>query len=148
MTELPQRKKLPHGIPSWVEDGSIYFITMCGCPRGENQFCRRNTAPFLLESAALYNERQTWFARLFLLMPDHIHALISFPRDKPMRQIISSWKGYHARKLGIRWQRDFFDHRLRNDESETEKAQYIRQNPVRAGLVQKPEDWPHVWTPW
>jgi hypothetical protein len=39
------------------------------------------------------------------------------------------------------WQKDFFDHVLRSDESYSEKWQYMRQNPVRAGLVEKPEDW-------
>ena len=46
----------------------------------------------------------------------------------------------------IPWQRDFFDHRLRHEESFflKKKATYIRLNPVRAGLVAIPEEWPHV----
>jgi len=47
--------------------------------------------------------------------------------------------------LGIGWQRDFFDHRLRKNEAYLEKAAYIRMNPVRAGLVASAEDWPYVW---
>ncbi|MBI2442176.1 MAG: hypothetical protein HYV35_12495 [Lentisphaerae bacterium] len=59
---------------------------------------------------------------------------------------MSEWKRYSAHTLGIEWQRGFFDHRLRKEESFVEKAHYIRMNPVRAGLVAKLEDWPHVWT--
>jgi len=44
----------------------------------------------------------------------------------------------------INWQRDFFDHRLRGDEGWREKSDYILQNPVRAGLIEKYEDWPYV----
>ena len=51
----------------------------------------------------------------------------------------------HARNAGIVWQSGFFDHRLRGDESRNEKISYIRQNPVRKGLVTEPEAWPHAW---
>ena len=44
------------------------------------------------------------------------------------------------------WQEGFFDHRLRHDESLEEKTYYIRMNPVRAGLIEKPETWPYVFT--
>jgi hypothetical protein len=36
---------------------------------------------------------------------------------------------------------------LRNDENVIEKSHYIRMNPVRAGLIDKPESWPYVWSP-
>ena len=82
-----------------------------------------------------------------LLMPDHLHALASFPTDRPMKEVVSEWKKYVARTVGIQWQRDFFDHRLRHDESLREKEDYIWQNPVRAGLVSSPVDWPYFWQP-
>ena len=148
MAALPQRRKLPHDVPSWVKDGSVYFITLCGLPRGTNQFCHPHTAEALINSVVLYHEKGTWFIRLFLMMPDHLHMLVSFPPTRSMMQVLSSWKGYHAKKNGIRWQRDFFEHRLRSNESDVEKASYIRNNPVRAGLISKAEDWPYVWQPW
>ena len=80
-------------------------------------------------------------------MPDHLHALISFPHDQPMERVMQAWKHYLAQKHDIRWQRDFFDHRIRQDESHEEKANYIRNNPVRGGLVEAPEAWPYIWEP-
>ena len=77
-------------------------------------------------------------------MPDHLHALMVFPRESSMRKTIGFWKAHHARKNGIVWQDGFFDHRIRNDAGFFEKAAYIRNNPVRANLVEKPEDWPHI----
>jgi REP element-mobilizing transposase RayT len=52
--------------------------------------------------------------------------------------------------LGIRWQRDFFEHRLRSEESFREKADYVLANPVRAGLVECEEDWLYTFiaNPW
>jgi len=41
------------------------------------------------------------------------------------------------------WQPGFFDHILRNDESYTQKWEYVRENPVRAGLVSLADDWPY-----
>ena len=74
-------------------------------------------------------------------MPDHVHFLMKFSPDMGLRKTVENWKRYTARHAGIRWQRDFFDHRLRNNESFQAKALYIRFNPVRAGLVTNPEDW-------
>lgn len=45
----------------------------------------------------------------------------------------------------MEWQEDFFDHRLRSDESLDEKANYVRMNPVRAGSVKTVEEWPYSW---
>jgi REP element-mobilizing transposase RayT len=78
-------------------------------------------------------------------MPDHLHGLFGFARDTGIQQTVTAWKHYNSRTLGISWQRDFFEHRLRHDESFDEKALYIRMNPVRKGLCERPEDWPFCW---
>jgi putative transposase len=52
-----------------------------------------------------------------------------------------------ARLHDVSWQRDFFDHRLRDHHEETEKISYIRLNPVRKGLCERPEDWPWIYQP-
>ena len=116
-------------------------------PRGENQLCPRFVADVLFETVAFRHTRGDWFVHLLLLMPDHIHGLVSFPRDAALRKVISTWKEIAAKKTGIRWQRDFFDHRLRDNEGYAEKAHYIRMNPVRAGLISDRAAWPYVWEP-
>ena len=138
------RRTLHHETPGWVKPGALFFITMCGDPRGENQFCRTAVAPALLESARFYHDRQRWFVRLLLIMPDHIHALLAFPATESMGETIRQWKSYAIRRLAVRWQRGFFDHRLRNDEQWQLKAKYIRENPVRKGLVADAAPWPYV----
>jgi len=80
-------------------------------------------------------------------MPDHLHALIQVPEKYKLTQVIASWKGYLAKNLGIRWHRGFFDNRIRRSESLNEKWNYIEMNPVRAGFVKKPEEWPYRWSP-
>ncbi len=52
--------------------------------------------------------------------------------------------GGEARPIGRAWQEGFFDHVLRGGESYGEKWEYVRMNPVRAGLTVRPEDWPYA----
>ena len=146
---LPSRKWLRHDVPAWVDpQASVFFITICCEPRGQNHLCKPEVANRLLETVKHRTDGDVWFPHLFLLMPDHLHALLSFhPHGDGMRSVVSSWKGWTAKTLGIKWQRGFFDHRLRTDEHHRDKANYIMLNPVRAGLIDRHEDWPYVWLP-
>jgi putative transposase len=144
-TALPRRKILRHDVPSWIPEGATFFITINSLPRGQNQLATPAVATALMESIATRVERGHWWPRLVLFMPDHLHALMVFPTDQDLPKIVRDWKRYTARKIGIRWQRDFFDHRIRNERSLEEKWNYVAQNPIRAGLVTSPDDWPYVW---
>jgi len=129
-------------------DEEVYFITVCCAERGRNSLAVPHTAQELLESIVHRNLEHKWFTHLFVIMPDHVHALLSFgPTAKSITSTIRAWKHWTAYRLGIAWQRDFFEHRLRHDESRREKADYLLNNPVRAGLVQTAHEWPYVWWP-
>ncbi|MFZ0957252.1 MAG: transposase, partial [Candidatus Sulfotelmatobacter sp.] len=90
-------------------------------------------------------------------MPNHVHLLFTALRDVDgwtfaLPEILRAIKGTSARSInklsgrkGPVWQDESFDHVLRGDESLRETVDYIRQNPVRGGLVQKPEDYPWLW---
>ena len=80
-----------------------------------------------------------------------MHFVLSFPiTEKKVQTIVSKWKEWIAKTLKVHWQRDFFEHRLRKEESFRQKVDYVLANPVRAGLVQRTEDWPYVFIaePW
>ncbi|MBC7366009.1 MAG: hypothetical protein H7343_04210 [Undibacterium sp.] len=80
-------------------------------------------------------------------MPDHFHALVSFPADRAMNKVVSNWKEIIAQQTAVAWQRDFFDRRLRAHESYDQQAHDIRMNPVRAGLVAEPAQRRFIWEP-
>jgi REP-associated tyrosine transposase len=145
--DMPNRKSLPHQVPLWVDpQKEIYFITINCEERFKNQLALPDIANHLFETVKHRHEKFLWWPHLFLFMPDHLHALLSFPPSgKPMKTIVSKWKEWTAKEMGIVWQRDFFEHRLRHDESRREKADYILQNPVRKKLVKRVEDWPFVY---
>ncbi len=140
-----QRKRLFHDVPDWVSDGATFFITINTVPRGNNQLAIPAVAEGLVESLVVRTEKGQWWPWLMLFMPDHVHGLIVFPEDRSMQRTISDWKRFTARNAGMHWQRDFFDHRIRNEASLAEKWNYIVQNPVRASLVTSAEEWPYVW---
>jgi REP element-mobilizing transposase RayT len=138
------RKRLPHQ-PPWSVDPSdeIYFLTICAQVRtGSPLLC---VAPDLLDSIRFNNDRGTWWTHVAVVMPDHVHLIVRFPPDAEFVRVVRRWKHWTARNLGVGWQRDFFDHRLRREESLDEKVQYVMNNPVRAGLVDDYQQWPHLW---
>ena len=145
--ERPKRKRLPHEVPQWVEEGSFFFITIHCEGEKYNHLCRVGVGDIVFAAAINYHERFLWHCRLMLLMPDHLHAIIAFPREPGMKTTIGAWKKYLARNHKISWQRDFFDHRLRDHHAEVEKTQYILMNPVRKGLCERAEEWPWVCRP-
>src|SRR5471030_1314291 len=133
---MTPRKHLNHETPHWVTSDADYFVTICAEPRQQNHFCKDPIGPAILDSIRIYNEKQNWFCDLAVLMPDHIHLLVSFPPEKILSQVVGLWKRALAKTHKISWQRNFFEHRLRNDENIQQKADYILENPVRAGLVE------------
>jgi putative transposase len=145
--DLPVRKKLPHIIPQWVAEGSWFFITINCLPRGKNQLCRADTGDAVLAAMKFNHKRFVWHCRVCLLMPDHLHAIIAFPREPGMQTTLKNWKKFVAGRHGVDWQRDFFDHRLRDHHELEEKTSYILKNPARKGLCERAEDWTWVYWP-
>jgi putative transposase len=149
---LPERKeylgfggRLQHRVPWWVRDDSIFHIRV-RCTRGGKPLTQPETACALLESTKFYHQRRRWCVHLFLLMPDHWHALLSFPSDVAMSQVIGDWKRYQARTHGLNWEDGYFDHRLRDHLAQYDAAfSYIRRNPVAKGLCVQDDDWPWWW---
>jgi len=125
-------------------DAPPFFVTACAFNRHPFPSLRTTHEAFVQ-----YATRAQSFniaVGRYVILPDHIHFFVRGDRDF----ILSEWmKGL---KRGIsnaladsdhfRWQPGFFDHLLRTDESYGEKWNYVRNNPVRAGLARAAEDWP------
>ena len=140
---LPVRKKLPHGPPPFPVAGPVVqFVTINAETRGGAPFL--SVAETILESAAFYHGCGRWFLHLFLVMPDHLHMLASFPGSSSGKATCGTWKAYLRKTAGIRFQGDCFEHRIRDAEEFADKWNYIRENPVRKGLVATPENW-NLW---
>ncbi len=145
--DAPKRKSLPHDVPLGIHpDRETYFLTINCERRGLNQLAFPEIATPLFESVEFRQRNFTWWCHLLLLMPDHLHALMSFPDNgKPIKLRVEQWKEWTAKQLGLHWQRDFFEHRLRGHEGYIQKAAYILENPIRKGLVTESREWPFVY---
>lgn len=141
------RKILPHAPPPWIDpERESFFLTINCKLRWANQLALPDLAPRLFSTVDHRQRQWVWWCDLMLLMPDHLHALMSFPRHHlPFQRRLEKWKEWTAKTLGIRWQRGVFDHRLRGDAMREQKARYILENPIRRGLAHRMEQWPFVW---
>ena len=100
-------------------------------------------AEAILESARHYQQTGKWFLYILLIMPDHIHMLVHVPASTQLPKVIANWKHYLSHTVGINFQRDFFDTRIRDQTHFAEKWTYICKNPVARGLVATAREWPY-----
>ena len=81
-------------------------------------------------------------------MPNHVHAVVRPFAPHPLPEILKTWKGFSARQAnrvlshqGEFWQPESYDHLIRDDVDLVNAIRYVRDNPLKAGLV----DWAWVW---
>jgi putative transposase len=83
------------------------------------------------------------------VMPDHVHILFSAGKALTVGQTVASWKTTVRRQLQYAesFQRDFWEHRLRDNENAEDYALYVFLNPYRAGVLGGDEQWSGWWVP-
>jgi len=139
----------------WV-DAPIYFVTTCTRQRKPLLACV-DVAKVLTDEWRAAHDRHGWAIGRYVIMPDHVHFFCRPELDaKPLSDFVGFWKSYTSRRINAfgqprstpaattLWQREFFDHILRSNESYAEKWNYVRDNPVRAALVSSADDWPYA----
>ncbi len=137
------RQHPAEGVFIFRGQATIVFLTVCTQKR------ETGLANPLVQQAlvASWQLADAWLVGDYLIMPDHIHLFCSPQNeDYTIEQWITFWKRQFRRLYGEnapRFQSRGFHHRLRSDESYTEKWEYVRANPVRAGLVKDTDDWPY-----
>lgn len=142
-TPLKQRRHPAKGVFIFLGQATIVFVTVC------SQHRKKNLANAIVHAALLkaWNTADRWTIGAYVIMPDHIHFFCS-PTDLTVaiEPWITFWKREFRRTVGVnapRFQTDAFHHRLRGEDSYAEKWDYVRANPVRAGLVKVPDEWPY-----
>ena len=138
-----------HVPPDWIAPNCTFFITINCQVRRKDQLTVEGMPEKLFGAVSHYHANRRWWPEIFLLMPDHLHAMVSFSWEtrQGMNSVLRDWKRYTARTFGIGWQRDYSDHRIRSESDAQATWSYIRENPVRAGLAEQYAAWPHVWFP-
>src|SRR5262245_41110037 len=132
----------------WVfADRPLYFVT--ACVQGRRSALANELIFDAFQEFCFAALERAYFVGRFVLMPDHFHLFVVVPQEIP--HALSDWmKGLKRSltrvldKMGVsspHWQKGFFDHVMRSGESYSEKWNYVRENPVRAGLVSDAEGW-------
>ena len=137
-------KDRPHRLDLIYINQPLYFVTFA--TRDRKRIPSLDVAQAALEKYA-HRAIENFNVALgrYVIMPDHVHLFVRGDRSFTL----SSWIGGLKRamcaalKLPHLWQPGFFDHILRSNESYAEKWSYVRDNPVRAGLVRNAGDWPY-----
>ncbi len=147
-SDSPAYRKHPVHHPAIERDNQsiINFVTVC----------TKDRRPILANALAhqalklAWKQADSYLVGRYVIMPDHIHFFCSpaDPVPPPFTRWMQYWKSLTARSWPISdgaklWQSSYWDVQLRRGESYSAKWEYIRQNPVRAGLVEKSSQWPH-----
>ena len=127
----------------------IYFVTIVAAER-RRIFTGGRMARAVVDCLLQLRRRTRFSLYSYCLMPDHFHALIGLGESgKTLGEVCGAFKSLTTRAYwqwyeGRLWQRQFYDHVVRNEEDFYESREYIRLNPVRKGLVQKADEWPYT----
>ncbi len=101
-----------------------------------------------VEDALLHFDGVRYRLLSWVIMPNHVHALIETTPGFPLEAVVHSWKSFTAKQVnkilgrsGQVWEEDYFDRYIRDENHLSTVVDYIEQNPVKAGLVDTASDW-------
>src|SRR5215831_3376013 len=156
---------MPWGLKRFQKTRQSHFVTFC-CYHRQPLFTVPET--YRVFRKALERIRRNYRLRVYgyVVMPDHVHLLLSEPERATLADALKSLKQGVSRRLlrsssittkimggplkpafGLSgeskhfWQKRYYDFNIRNYPQFVEKLRYIHRNPVRRGLCERPEDW-------
>ncbi|MEG4496102.1 transposase [Microcoleus sp. F10-C6] len=148
-----QLKVTYRNLPHWELEGAVYFITFNTWEKLELNPAARQ----VVLNACKFFDRQRYQIFCLVVMPDHVHMLMQ-PLAKSdnkfwsLSSILHSMKSYSSKQIpkvmkhiGTVWQDERHDHIVRDEREFQVFWEYIRQNPVKAGLSVTPEEYPFFW---
>jgi putative transposase len=128
---------------------TTYFITACAHMQ-QNLFQRDEVAQLMVATFFKYRDAGEFELHEYVVMPNHIHLLLSVNEQQQLSRVTQLIKGgfsHSLRENGIIfravWEQRYYDRRVRDGNEFAEFSQYIRQNPVRKGLVEHEEEYPY-----
>jgi putative transposase len=129
--------------------GTSYFVTT-KCWQGRTVFQVPPNAEILIRTLFHYRGCGDYLLHEFVVMPDHLHLLLTPSATTSLEKAIQLVKGGSSHQIHKElnqsmeiWQEGFYDWTIRDANDWLTKVEYIRMNPVRAKLVESPQDWPY-----
>jgi putative transposase len=102
----------------------------------------------IVQPSLLHDDGVRYALGAWCIMPTHVHVLAELRFDATLADIVQTWKSATSHAINKRegrtgrlWRREYFDRFMRSDEQFANTVTYIENNPVAAGLCEKPENW-------
>jgi len=128
-----------------MDSDRLFFVTTVTANR-QPIFQREAVAHLLIDTLAHYRDERKYLLHEFVIMPDHVHALLTPASEISLERAMQFIKGGFSYRLKSRppvWQASFTNHRVCDLEDYERYLEYIRMNPVRARLVASPQAYPY-----
>jgi putative transposase len=144
LKSTPEEKRDSHRrkqLEDWIDAG-----------HGSNVL-REPEIAAMVQNAFLRFDTQRYRLLAWVVMPNHVHVLFQVMNGWTVARIVDSWKKFTGRRIaehrgfspghpeGV-WQREYWDRYIRHEGHFRQAADYIHNNPVKAGLAERPEAWP------
>ena len=155
--KFPRRKQIHLNAFDYASPDHIFFVTICSANK-RNHFSDPEISQVLIRQLEFRRSAGEIKLYCYCLMPDHLHLLLSLTEvyilkggafgERTLQSWVSAFKRFTSRtieetfKIKPLWQRNFYDHVVRTDESVREICTYILGNPVRKDIVSSWEDYP------
>jgi len=130
------------GLVRYQQSGDLHFVTFScyhrqpylGVPAARELFER---------SLETMRRRYDFFVTAYVVMPEHVHLLVSEPKSVMLATALQALKLSVAVQSRERpfWQRRYYDFNVHGEKKLIEKRRYIHRNPVTRGLVAQPDEW-------
>jgi putative transposase len=136
---------MPTGLRRIQQAKQMHFLTF-SCHQRKPKLAAPRTRSVFERSLELTRLDYGFCVAGYVIMPEHVHLLITEPDAGPLSTALQALKQSVSRTLALRapepfWQARYYDFNVWSEEKRVEKLRYIHRNPVRRGLVEKPEDW-------
>ena len=132
----------------WSYPGNLYFVTTV-THRKKPIFLDRDCAQVVLDSLGWLELEERIALTCAMVMPDHVHMVFQLGNKQTLPAAMNSFKGFTGKKIrdlaghtGQVWQRQYYDHGIRNEDDLNDIIIYCYENPVRARLVGQPDEYP------
>jgi putative transposase len=133
---------MTEGLKRYQQNGDFHFVTFSCYQRKPYLSISANRTLFeeVLETMRL---RYQFLVLGYVVMPEHVHLLLTEPIDETLAKALMALKISTSKRLNYSplWQARYYDFNVFSGDKQVEKLRYIHRNPVRRGLVDRPEDW-------
>ena len=149
---IQQFERSQRNLPHFEDVGATYFVRF-SLEKPAVVSLTTSALAELMVGALRYHDGTRYYLYDYVIMPDHLHAIlqptVGENGSERITSILYSLKSWSAKQINLRvgrqgelWQKEGYDHIIRNRQDYEEKALYIYMNPVKAGLTPDPADWP------